>query len=70
MEYQTRIEEAVKKSVRQKDATMEELKKKLDLMAQRSGQEIKDFILDSQVRNQSLSQRLTSLIKEKLLKIS
>jgi F-type H+-transporting ATPase subunit b len=66
-EYQSIVESATKNAAKYREKALEELKEKVDIMVQKSNQEVKNFISESKAKNKSAIENLVKQIKEKIL---
>jgi F-type H+-transporting ATPase subunit b len=65
-EYLKKIEEITKKSHRERDKSMMELKHQIELKVKESRGEIKKFVDNSKISNLAIIQNLTQIIKNKI----
>lgn len=66
--HQTKLEEVAKNAAAQREKMIEDFKEKFDALTQKSRQELKNFIENSQISSQAAVKNLTQKISEKLLK--
>ena len=64
--YNSKLEEASKTAIKERDRMVEELKEKLDQSAQKSRQEIKSFIEQSKTKSDATVIALVQSMKEKI----
>ena len=64
--YQSKIEEITKKAAKEREIIIEELKEKIDELTKKSRHELKVFVKKSEIKNESIIENLTRLIKGKI----
>lgn len=64
--YQSKIDETIKNTAKQREIMISDLKDKIDSLAKKSRQELQKFAQDSEAKNESVITNLVQAIKEKV----